>query len=404
MMPAIIAIGQMTYDNDLSFGWYWTAATGNVNHYNVYLRINSGSWNQVGAIASAPTQDNPYQVTFTVADNIAFKLFYLQVEAEDASGITGPKSEESLPVMATPGDANYDGWVELTDFTLVSRYWQLSPQSPSWNTTAALADINDDNIVNVTDMSLITLYWGNVYYNGAPSSPNIAVDNSLGQLRVVGEVVDYQTVVLIIGVEKAQQVSSIGFKLDLGPAMNLEQLSQSAVLDKDNFWWPNQDQNSAMIINLEQPVDGNTELLIIRARLNQDYLDWYDQAIVKLTSGQLANGERSSFCSAIAFISLKPKENLLAQNYPNPFNPETWIPYQLAENSEEVMIEIRNLNGQIIRTLNLGYQSAGFYCSKNRAAYWDGCNETGEDTASGVYFYTIKAATFSQTKKMVILR
>lgn len=401
MVPAIIAIGQMTYDNDLSFAWYWTAASGNVNHYNVYLRIGTGSWSKIGTTASAPTQANPYKITFTVADNIASKLFYLQVEAEDAAGITGPKSDESLPVMATPGDANYDGWVELTDFTLVSRYWQLTPQSPSWNAAAALADINDDGIVDVTDMTLVTLYWGNVYYNGAPSSPNIVADNSLGQLRVLGEVIDYQTVVLIIRVEKAKQVSSIGFKLDLGLAMNLEQLSQSAVLDKNNFWWPNQDQT--MIINLEQPVSGNADLLVIRASVSQDYLNWHDQAVVKLTSGQLANSKRSSFCSAVAFISLKPKENLLAQNYPNPFNPETWIPYQLAKDSE-VVIEIRGLNGQIVKTLNLGFQSAGFYCGKNRAAYWDGRNETGEYTASGVYFYTIKAANFSQTKKMIIVR
>jgi flagellar hook capping protein FlgD len=98
-----------------------------------------------------------------------------------------------------------------------------------------------------------------------------------------------------------------------------------------------------------------------------------------------------------------PSEGCLSQNYPNPFNPETWIPYQLEENTN-IVISIHDVSGRLVRTLNLGQKSAGFYIDKSKAAYWDGKNEAGEQAASGVYFYTIQAGDFTDTKKMVIAR
>ena len=96
-----------------------------------------------------------------------------------------------------------------------------------------------------------------------------------------------------------------------------------------------------------------------------------------------------------------PIETLLLPNYPNPFNPETWIPYQL-EKSAEATISIYSGDGTLIRTLPLGYQPAGIYRSRDRAAYWDGTNEIGESVASGVYFYTLSAGDFKATRKMLI--
>ena len=98
-----------------------------------------------------------------------------------------------------------------------------------------------------------------------------------------------------------------------------------------------------------------------------------------------------------------PKRSHLLQNYPNPFNPETWIPYQLSEDSL-VSVSIYDTAGQLIRTLSLGYQSAGFYNSRNRAAYWDGRNTLGEPVASGVYFYQLVTPSFQQTRRMLILK
>ena len=107
--------------------------------------------------------------------------------------------------------------------------------------------------------------------------------------------------------------------------------------------------------------------------------------------------------AALTRSEIPPKETALLPNYPNPFNPETWIPYQLSEDTS-VSISIYDTTGKLIRTLSLGFQSAGFYNSQGRAAYWDGRNALGERVASGVYFYQLTTPAFQQTRRLVILK
>ena len=93
------------------------------------------------------------------------------------------------------------------------------------------------------------------------------------------------------------------------------------------------------------------------------------------------------------FAALTPKETALLPNYPNPFNPETWIPYQLAEDAF-VTLTIYDGRGRAVRTLEIGHRIAAFYESRSEAIHWDGHNEFGEGVASGVYFYHLSAGTF----------
>lgn len=88
----------------------------------------------------------------------------------------------------------------------------------------------------------------------------------------------------------------------------------------------------------------------------------------------------------------------LSQNYPNPFNTSTEITYTSPTDSH-VRLAIYNIAGQKVRILVDQDQSAG-----HRAVLWDGKNDSGEEVASGVYFYRISIGDFSQTKKMLLLK
>jgi flagellar hook assembly protein FlgD len=88
--------------------------------------------------------------------------------------------------------------------------------------------------------------------------------------------------------------------------------------------------------------------------------------------------------------------------FPIPHSPFP-IPYSLPKDVK-VTIRIYNASGRLIRSLDLGQKQAGFYTSKNRAAYWDGRNEYGERVSSGLYFYTIQAGGYTATRKMLLLK
>ena len=88
-----------------------------------------------------------------------------------------------------------------------------------------------------------------------------------------------------------------------------------------------------------------------------------------------------------------PAKFALSQNYPNPFNPTTQINYSVPRNSF-VTLKVYNVLGQEVATLYSGMQKAGNYIADFNASR----------LASGVYFYSLKAANFSSVKKMMLLK
>ncbi len=132
-----------------------------------------------------------------------------------------------------------------------------------------------------------------------------------------------------------------------------------------------------------------------------DATDNYNTSVATAPTFQRGVLVLEQLLSALTFNLWIPTETVLLPNYPNPFNPETWIPYDLAE-SAAVTITICAANGNVVRVLALGHQSAGLYQHRSRAAYWDGRNELGEPAASGVYFYTLTVGNFTATRKMLI--
>jgi hypothetical protein len=87
------------------------------------------------------------------------------------------------------------------------------------------------------------------------------------------------------------------------------------------------------------------------------------------------------------------KKYSLDQNFPNPFNPTTNINYTLA-NAGNVKLTVYNVLGQEVATLVNGYKNAGSYAAQFNAS----------KVSSGVYFYTLTAGSFTDVKKMVLLK
>ena len=93
-----------------------------------------------------------------------------------------------------------------------------------------------------------------------------------------------------------------------------------------------------------------------------------------------------------------PELFTLHQNYPNPFNPVTNLDYNLPENAM-VNLTVFDMMGKVVIILVNGQQSAGY-----KTLQWNATNNSAQPISAGLYFYTIQAGEFSQTRKMILLQ
>ncbi len=96
--------------------------------------------------------------------------------------------------------------------------------------------------------------------------------------------------------------------------------------------------------------------------------------------------------------ALLPREFALDQNFPNPFNPSTNIRLALPATAE-VRLDLYNLLGRRVRTLVDGPLETGYH-----TLAWDGTDQNGGRVASGIYFYRMTTAYFTQSRKMLLLK
>lgn len=88
----------------------------------------------------------------------------------------------------------------------------------------------------------------------------------------------------------------------------------------------------------------------------------------------------------------------LDQNYPNPFSGETEIGFSL-EASGHVEIAVYNVLGKRIRTLTSGVRETGLHSVR-----WDGRGDSGQEAASGVYYYILNTGDRKMTRQMILAR
>jgi hypothetical protein len=113
---------------------------------------------------------------------------------------------------------------------------------------------------------------------------------------------------------------------------------------------------------------------------------WYDGISYALINDGFVNVVQSAGI---------PVNFKLEQNYPNPFNPSTTINYRLSKASN-VTLKIYDVLGREITTLVNTYQKPGIYSAQ--------FSSVNSNAASGIYFYTLRAGSFIQTKKMLLIK
>ena len=94
----------------------------------------------------------------------------------------------------------------------------------------------------------------------------------------------------------------------------------------------------------------------------------------------------------------RPEVFALQSNYPNPFNSQTVIRYQLPQTAP-VDLTVYNVAGQRVKRLVQAVKDGGYY-----QVTWNGRDDQGRPVGSGVYLYHLRAGSFEQTRRLLVLK
>ena len=330
--------------------------------------------------------------------------YYWRVRAVEGSLIGEFSTAEEFAVVddALAGDFNGDGSVLFDDFFLFVDFFGSTADG-----AAAAFDLDGDGVVSFGDFFAFADNFG----KSAAGKRWAAPGQTDAQVRFVleaqgGSQAEQRRVTVRLWADQAEALNAYGAAVNYDPSQVvfegarpgagalLESQGGHAPLFAVLYQRPGQLVVGNGLIEGEQ-VSGRGLLAELDFRL----LGAGMEADFGVSEAYVASsGAAVRSVAQLGSARLVPQHYALFANFPNPFNPSTSIEYALPE-AASVELAIYDILGQRVRTLVAGQQAAGFY----RLA-WDGRDRAEQAVASGVYFYRLTAAGFSQTRKMTLIK
>ena len=279
-----------------------------------------------------------------------------------------------------------DGIVFSGDLAMLSISYGTSGGDPTWDAELDIAPTSDyssyglpgpDDRINFEDLIIFAMN----YDIGGPPIPISSWDDFIGKTPIV----DMDLSALLVEDEGSVRFMLTGVVKGVSARIRTERNLVNATSTSGPLFSYREDgvwhlDLVALQGNLENPVilldfagEGSLELIGVDAR------DQYNQLLMTTLE------ESSS--------SELPTSYTLSQNYPNPFNPATTIGYALPE-AVQVRLTVYNTVGQQVATVVNNLQQPGVYSVTLDGSRW----------ASGVYYYRLEAGSFTELRKMVLLK
>ncbi len=359
-------------------------------------------WEENPRIAVAPTGD-----FFAVLNGRSFdsgkQAVYIQQFAPNGDFV----GDFFLPHTTDPSPQDYHKFPDVaTNSSLIMVVWQDSRLDNNWDISAQFYSFNGPmggNLkVNQGDAVGVLNIWSAVAMNANGVSVVVWADTRDGQAgEIYGQLYNASgnptggNFKISSGQGEIWDRPGVAIRDDNGFMVVWTDSSGSAGLDglrargrqynsqgnptSTPFIVPNQDVASGLI-NIA--CDGRNY-----------YLSWLDDRIGDGNANVYFKAVGGLFTSVEEANNLVPAEFSLEQNYPNPFNPQTSIPFSLPK-QVHAKLTVFNLLGKEQGVLVNQQMQAGNYK----------IDFNGKNLPSGVYFYSLKAGEFKQTRQFTLLK
>jgi hypothetical protein len=298
-------------------------------------------------------------------------------------------------------DVTLDGLITTSDVLAVLRYLSAqtsgTAQVGNWifQPAAAAMLVQSDTTKNFQAFLL-----GDVNGSWATASPSLtkAAGLPLASVRFGEWRFDEENAYLPLLAGKEGEVFTLIASLDLPPAIGSVLRfapASTKILAVTNFDAANVWRLAMITAEGIAPEGKIGELVLPRAIAAASSIWQFTRAEVNDRVMQTTGVENRETGNAI------PTEFVLQPNYPNPFNASTWIAFGIPSQASEsaVRLEIFTADGRLVRMLAQGKYAAGTH-----RVLWDGRDEFGAVTPSGVYFYRVQAGKFTASRKLVMVK
>ncbi len=274
------------------------------------------------------------------------------------------------------------------------------------------ADINENNVVDIDDLSLATGNFDTATgaVSGAqPVFAKAAEMPMISNLDATFEIVNLPDMMKAgerytaqVIVRNAADISAYDLTLGYSSAISVNDIVKGSFISEESHSFPIFEDGIARLENSvygAYSFKGDGVLAEVSFTSNRDGAFTSDMlAITGLrVVGSSMIGEDIVISDAVS-VDAVPTEFTLKQNFPNPFNPTTTIAYSIPSKSN-VELKIYDVLGRHIATLNSGIQEAGNY-----SIVWNARDDSGNMVSNGMYFYTITAGQYKDSRRMLFLK
>jgi len=338
-------------------------------------------------------------------------IFYAKLYGGDSFGYTDENGHVFPNNAVTQED--YENVTDAFGDTQGSATWDDGVHNYKW------ADINEDDIVYTEDVTITSSTWQDVGGGAAvlgdqpvflkPTSEPNNLSNLAASVEMIGfpdEIKSGETYSIQIMIHGATDVKGYYVDMDYDKEfMSVASITKGDFITEESFSFERARDGKIGLVNTvygrEYSFSGDGVLAEVLFTANRDGALSPD--ILTLTTAHVVNSRYvGEFLTIDNLTSVDggevPVAYNLNQNFPNPFNPTTTISFSIPKSSN-VELKVYNILGRQVKTLVSGAYDAGNY-----SVVWDATDTNGNLVSNGVYFYTIRAADYSLTRKMLFMK